>query len=130
MSLITAEQLNKQLDPTLWPMLSSVEWMEDTVRLSLYVPDDLSYFAGHFPGQPVLPGVVQVHWAGELAKTLFAAKGFSELKSVKFNSMILPNQTVSLTLSFNADKGSLRFDYVSGEEKFSSGSLVFSGGDI
>jgi len=136
MPLITAEQLNTQLDSTLWPMFSSVEAMDESVYLKFYVPNDLSYFAGHFPDQAVLPGVVQVHWAGELAKMLFGAHGFSELKGVKFNGMILPDQSVGLALSFRADRATLRFEYLgtksdesSFAEKLSSGSMVFIGGN-
>ena len=134
MSLITAAELNDKLDSSLWPTVLSVDIQQDTAQFSLHVTSDLSYFSGHFPTQAVLPGVVQIHWAGELCKLLFDSSGFSELASVKFNSMILPRQTVDLSLRFNVDRQSLRFDYVgksvdgdqTRDEKFSSGSLVFA----
>jgi len=135
MSLISAEQLNTKLDPKLWPTFSSVTEQEHSVHLCLYVPEGLSYFAGHFPTQAVLPGVVQVHWAGELGRLLFNVEGFSELKSVKFNSMILPRHNVELELKVSHERESLRFQY-SGNDlsagnrqiKFSNGSMVFENG--
>ena len=39
----------------------------DTLHYELRVPPTLAHFAGHFPGLPILPGVVQVDWAIRLA---------------------------------------------------------------
>jgi len=134
MSLITAEELNEKLDSSSWPTILSLDTQPASAQLSFHIPDSLSYFAGHFPTQAVLPGVVQIHWAGELCKMLFSPSGFSELSSVKFNGMILPGHTIDLSLKFSLDRQSLRFEYT-GESvgsdqtknnKFSSGSLVFT----
>lgn len=113
MPSISAEQLNQSLDLNLWPRFDFLERQDNVVTIKAFVPDHLEYFAGHFPEQPVLPGVVQVHWVGELAQKLFAVDGFSELKSIKFSSMILPNQAIELTLKYAQDKGTVRFSYQS-----------------
>lgn len=131
MSLISAEQLNQSLDPNIWPRFDLVEGQDNVVIIRAYVPDNVSYFAGHFPSQAVLPGVVQVHWVGELAKRIFAVSGFSQLKSIKFSNMVLPNQVFELTLKYTQEKGTVRFSYQSPESdgqivKFSSGMLSFT----
>ena len=36
-------------------------------EFEIAVPDDLFFLQGHFPQQPILPGVVQIHWAIMLA---------------------------------------------------------------
>jgi 3-hydroxymyristoyl/3-hydroxydecanoyl-(acyl carrier protein) dehydratase len=128
---ISAEQLNQSLESHLWPRFDLVECQDNIVTINAFVPDNLDYFAGHFPDQAVLPGVVQVHWVGELAKRFFAVSGFSELKSIKFSSMVLPNQDIELTLKYLQDKGTVRFSYHSKADqtealKFSSGMLSFS----
>ena len=92
------------------------------------IPDNLSYFAGHFPEQAVLPGIVQIHWAGELAKFLLNLEGFAALKNIKFNSMVLPNSQLTLSLKYNQVKQTLRFDYKSQSDKFSNGVLAFNTG--
>lgn len=132
MSLISAEQLNQSLDPTIWPRFDLIEGQDKLVTILLYVPDNLSYFAGHFPTQAVLPGVVQVHWVGELAKKIFTVTGFSQLKSIKFSNMVLPDQTLELTLKYAQEKGTVRFSFQSPDSdgsqqmKFSSGMLSFT----
>ena len=120
------DSLNQKFLGDQWPVFSQVELNEDQVSLLLDIPEYLSFFAGHFPEQAVLPGVVQIHWAGELAKFLFDLKGFAALKNIKFNSMVLPNKQITLSLKYNEEKQTLRFDYTSEVDKYSSGVLVFT----
>lgn len=126
MPSISAEQLNQLFDSTNWPRFDHIEQANELVRAQAFVPSTLSYFAGHFPEQAVLPGVVQVHWAGELAQRLFGLSNFRELKSVKFNNMILPEQVITLELKHSSAKGSVRFSYTSGDDKFSNGMFSFT----
>lgn len=129
MSSITPEQLNAQLDAAHWPRFCAVEYQPQQAMLELDVPTELSYFAGHFPEQAVLPGVVQVHWVGELAARFFAVGAFKELKSLKFNSMVLPETRLRLTLDYQAEKSQLKFSYTAAEQNYSSGILVFISGE-
>jgi len=129
---ITAEHLNQLLDPKCWPYFTDLEYTEendDSVRLLANVPASLEYFAGHFPEQAILPGVVQVHWVGELAKSLFALEGFRELKSIKFSSMVMPGQDITIELKYSVEKATVRFSYTSANEKLSSGMLSFGHAD-
>jgi len=94
-------------------------------QLALKIKPELDYFDGHFPGQPVLPGVVQIHWAGECSKRLFNLTGFHTLQGAKFNSMVLPNTEILLDLHLKPEKHSVRFSFHRADEKFSLGSLLF-----
>ncbi|MCP1727725.1 3-hydroxymyristoyl/3-hydroxydecanoyl-(acyl carrier protein) dehydratase [Natronospira proteinivora] len=65
----------------------------------LAVPVDLPWFRGHFPGHPVLPGLVQVEWARQLAeRDLCPDGGFQGLRSVKFQRVIQPDCELCLHL--------------------------------
>jgi len=111
-----------------WPALAGEPCIADQlIELPLNIKPQLTYFEGHFPSQPVLPGVVQIHWAAELSKLIFKLDGFSTLQGLKFNSMILPDTLVTLALTFNQEKNHVKFKYFMDQQRFSLGTIIFSG---
>ena len=85
----------------------------DQVRLTLRVDDNLFWFQGHFPDQPILPGVTQVDWAIRYALRVFDLKGsFSGVDKVKFQRPILPGNTLELLLNWDGAKQKLAFQYI------------------
>ena len=77
----------------------------EEVRALAYVRPELPCFTGHFPGQPLLPGVVQLHWAVSLAASTwpirYAATHFAGTKAIKFKSPVLPGSALTITLQPN-----------------------------
>ncbi len=95
-------------------------------ELDLHVPPGLDYFAGHFPGVPILPGVVQIDWAIRLGRARLPLRGgFVAAEQLKFLSIIRPDARLTLSLGIDAGGERLRFSYAAKEKKYSSGSLVF-----
>jgi 3-hydroxymyristoyl/3-hydroxydecanoyl-(acyl carrier protein) dehydratase len=98
----------------------------ERVELDLRVPADLEYFAGHFPGAPVLPGVVQLDWCMRLARPRLRLRGrFRAAEQLKFLAPIGPEARVTLALELKASGARLDFRYFSQEKKLSSGTFVF-----
>lgn len=97
------------------------EWL-----LQLQVPVDLAHFTGHFPQTPVLPGVVQVDWAQQLARQLIAhlPPRFAGMEVLKFQQLVRPGDTLQLSLRFDAERGKLYFAYRNGEAACSSGRIL------
>lgn len=69
------------------------------LALTLALDPDLLAFQGHFPGDPILPGVVQVDWAIRFGAEAFGPLGrFCGLDQVKFLGLIRPGERVELRL--------------------------------
>lgn len=88
------------------------------------VPPEHPAFAGHFPGTPILPGVVLLDMA---LQTIAASNGITldqcEISSVKFLSPAGPGDELLIQHTVSAS-GSVRFDILAGERKIASGSIV------
>jgi len=73
------------------------------IRALAFVPPALPCFAGHFPGQPLLPGVIQLQWAIALAEQQWpeqaAADKFSGTARLKFKAPIEPGDFIAVQLS-------------------------------
>jgi 3-hydroxymyristoyl/3-hydroxydecanoyl-(acyl carrier protein) dehydratase len=108
------------------PEIRATERTARGVRLTLAIPADLAYFAGHLPGVPLLPGVVQITWAIELGRRHipFAAQ-FRTLSAVKFTRVIQPGATVVLQLDYASDAHELDFVYEIDGRVCSNGTVCF-----
>lgn len=82
------------------------------VSIVLHLDPALFWFQGHFSVQPLLPGVAQLDWvmhyAGELLAPGFR---FHSIQNVKFQSPLVPGNTLTLALTWQEEKQTLTFSY-------------------
>ena len=94
--------------------------------LILSVPIDHPAYAGHFPGQPILPGVVLLD---EALNALAARQGLAvcagQIKSAKFPSPVKPGEPLHLHYTATA-AGVFRFEVMAGQRVVASGVLAFA----
>ncbi len=108
----------------------SINKIDDThAEVSIRITPDLFYLKGHFPVQPLLPGVVQLGWAYEFSKEIFGLESeFYGVPMLKFLLPILPDDDVILYLTFDKTRQRLEFEYnisVKGEyQKSSAGKIA------
>ncbi|MFM0649050.1 AMP-binding protein [Paraburkholderia bryophila] len=98
----------------------------DTLHYDLRVPPTLVHFAGHFPGLPILPGVVQVDWAIRLAADhVTAARAIASIDRLKFMAPVAPGAVLKLTLAHDAERRRVQFVYKLSGRECASGVIVY-----
>jgi len=83
----------------------------DDAQFELFIPRTLIYFDGHFPGIPLLPGLVQVQWAIDFASTLSGLSRIRQINRLKFTALIRPDTALTLTLQYNRATRQVNFRY-------------------
>jgi 3-hydroxyacyl-[acyl-carrier-protein] dehydratase len=87
------------------------------------VPADHPAFPGHFPGRPIVPGVVLLDQALLFAESLLGKQlGHWQIGNAKFLSPVGPAETLVFSLQATP-RGSIAFTVKSGARDVASGSL-------
>ena len=112
---MTQEEI-KQIIPHRDPMLllTTVEELipGEEVKATFYIDPEREIFKGHFPGDPVLPGVYSVESMAQAADVLLLSveryKGktplFLGINNVRFKKKILPGDTVALHVRLQSER--------------------------
>lgn len=137
MNALNREQIKKIL-PHREPMLllDEVELIDGKSVGKYTVKGDEYFLQGHFPGNPVVPGVILCEMMGQSACLLVGNDGgggftpyFTGMKNVKFRNKVLPGDTITLKSEKVSQKGAFFFvkaeGYV-GDKKAVTGELSFA----
>ncbi|MFL0353011.1 3-hydroxyacyl-ACP dehydratase [Xanthomarina sp. GH4-25] len=85
--------------------LNSLTVTENLAIAKITINKDHEVFKGHFPGNPVTPGVCMMQIIKELTEQIVDKKLFMESASnVKFMAIINPDKTPDLTLELDITK--------------------------
>ena len=134
---LTAGTLRALFFPDPNSPVTLAEWRDEGGwHYAMHLPPTLAVFNGHFPGLPLLPGVVQVHWATKLAiRDVIApcdgghggyrghgnpgsrrsddpaAPIIDAIDRLKFKAPVRPGATLLLTLRHDAPRHRVAFSY-------------------
>ena len=115
------------LTGTDWPQILEASVQETEATIAMVVQPSLTWFEGHFPGHPVLPGVVQVHIATTIGRGLFSIDlPFCGMDRLKFQRLLTPGHALRLELEYAADSGTLTFAFHDDQGRCSTGSVLFA----
>lgn len=86
-----------------------VEQSDDRILCRKTFLDDEFFFQGHYPGQPIAPGVILCESAMQagailLSKLLQEGEGVpvaTRLNDVKFKRMVRPGETIEMEITLN-----------------------------
>ena len=107
------------------PEWDGVDATRATARVD--VEPGLAVFDGHFPGQPILPGVAQVDWAIAWGRERFGiAAPFVRMEAVKFHLPVAPGTRLEAEWHWNAAAATLRFEFRSALGLHCNGRAVFA----
>ena len=131
-SCLPSTQHTQQLQADGWspnqhPWLLDQQAGEQSLRCLLWVDPLLEYFAGHFPGHPILPGVVQLDWSLQLAALHWPATAAASqcigVQNLKFKLPVHPAELLELVLT--QQPGKIAFTFSSPSEVRSQGTLLY-----
>ncbi|WP_454667425.1 AMP-binding protein [Acinetobacter calcoaceticus] len=124
-SKLNKSYLQTLFKPMLQPVVLSQSQSSDDSIFSLEFPPELACFKGHFPTQPIYPGVGQIGFLQYFAKSIWSdlnwCQGYEQLK---FQNLIRPYAIVQLKLSRKEHKVS--FELRDSEQILASGRLLFA----
>src|ERR1700710_46215 len=83
--------------------IAELDLAQQTIRAEARVPADSTIFEGHFPGYPLMPGVLLIEAMAQTSGWLVvAANGFKRMaflasvKEAKMRTFVLPGQVLSI----------------------------------
>ena len=108
----------------MWYILKEMKRSEeDEISANIHVSSDSPWFRGHFPGEPILPGVAQI---GMVIDAIRQARNqdlkVSSVRRVRFKQIIRPdNQLKVMATPLKQNDGSYSFRILVKDETVCSG---------
>lgn len=100
---------------------------KEELHKSVTISPDLACFNGHFPGEPILPGIVQLKLVSDLV-TLSEKKKIcmSGVSRVKFRSLVRPSDRLDIRAVCEEEGSLYRFTITRETETVCSGKIYFA----
>ena len=112
-------------------LIDEAELIDETAVGRYTVRGDEFFLQGHFPGNPVVPGVILCEMMGQSACVLVSGADdggftpyFTGMNNVKFKNKVTPGDTIEFKSELTAKKGVFHFIKCAG---YVNGSLCVSG---
>jgi acyl-coenzyme A synthetase/AMP-(fatty) acid ligase len=113
------------------PQSRLIERDAEHALFEVIAPRELVYFDGHFHGQPILAGVVQIDWVIGFGRRYFdLPPRFRAIQALKFQRVIAPDTPFRLELAYQPAKATLSFKISTALGTHASGRVLFGAADV
>jgi acyl-coenzyme A synthetase/AMP-(fatty) acid ligase/3-hydroxymyristoyl/3-hydroxydecanoyl-(acyl carrier protein) dehydratase len=117
--------------PVTEPQSRLLERDGEHALFEVVAPRELVYFDGHFHGQPILAGVVQIDWVIGFGRRYFdLPPRFRAIQALKFQRVIAPETPFRLELAYQPAKATLSFKITTARGTHASGRVLFGAADV
>jgi 3-hydroxymyristoyl/3-hydroxydecanoyl-(acyl carrier protein) dehydratase len=97
------------------------------ITVDTAVPADSPWFSGHFPGNPILPGIAQLEMvAAAIAQSSGKNLYVTRLGRVKFKALVHPDERLRIEARAKAEVGTFAFSIHAGDSEVCSGTMILS----
>jgi 3-hydroxymyristoyl/3-hydroxydecanoyl-(acyl carrier protein) dehydratase len=102
--------------------------IETEITAAAIVPEGSAWFSGHFPGDPILPGVAQLAMVVDvLSSFTHATVKLSSVRRVRFRQIIRPNDPLKIHMKpMRNERGAFIFKILTETDVASSGTIVMN----
>ncbi len=95
--------------------------------VSVTIAANSPWFSGHFPGDPILPGIAQLKMVTDLiAKSTQGTSRMTGLSRVKFRKIVRPEEVLDINVTCGNKADQYNFKITSAGEDVCSGWMYFS----
>ncbi len=100
----------------------------DQITAAIRVPPDSPWFHGHFPGEPILPGIAQLGMIFDAIQQVSKQRvTVTRISRVRFKRMVRPDELLSVVATpMKEQTGSYSFRITSEKELVCSGIMTLA----
>ncbi len=89
-----------------WYSLSDLQYNPpDKIFSRIVIPADSPWFSGHFPGEPIVPGIAELSAVYDIIQKYHQERGSSiritSLKKVRFKNIIKPDEILEIKITLD-----------------------------
>ncbi len=99
--------------------------MPDSISKQYTIPASHPCFDGHFPGDPIVPGVIILALINALFQQWQPEEKLSAISQAKFHLPLRPDQPFIITLTRRNQSG-VKFECIRDQDKLASGQFSFT----
>ena len=108
----------------MWYLLNNIRRSEqDEISAEVHLPTTSPWFDGHFPGEPILPGLAQIGMVYDVIRIAWDDEVYvSSVSRVRFKRIVRPGDVLKVVVSSMQEiEGKNAFRILSGQDQVCSG---------